>query len=142
MPTVKDTVKSKIKPGRILHLYCDFTKPPKNKFLVVISENPLRLFIVNSDINKFKSANQEILNCQIEILKSNYSFLSKPISFIDCSAMIISFKYEDVVKELVKDTNNIKCNLTNDTKGLIRIAVSNSGLYSLINKNLVTAHLS
>jgi len=61
-------IEAHLKPGQILYLFCDFTTPPKEKYLVLAcpGENPL-LFIINSEIHPFIASRPELKN-----VKSSY----------------------------------------------------------------------
>ncbi len=62
-------IRAKLKPGSIIHIFCDFTKPPKDKFCVIVhtdyEEGLLLFFLVNSEIAKFIQNEKRLLICQI-----------------------------------------------------------------------------
>ena len=63
-------------PGIIIRRYCEFTTPPKYKYLFVASVTPkLLVFVINSEINEFIKKRPSMLKCQVELKKENYNFL-------------------------------------------------------------------
>lgn len=62
-----------LKPGQIVYLFCDFTTPPKEKYLVLACTqgNPL-LFLINSEIHPYIEARPRLKECQVKICASDY----------------------------------------------------------------------
>jgi len=104
--------------GRVLYLFCGFTSPPKEKYVVVVGfdaqQRPL-LFIINSDIHPFIRRHPDLLNCQVRLSASDYGFLDHD-SFADCSEVIDDFDYQTINEQLILDTGRIKGELSEDTK--------------------------
>jgi len=92
--------------GAILHLYCSFTRPPKDKFLIVVCLDPKPLLVfINSRINALVQSNPDLAQCQVLIDAENHAFLDYD-SFIDCSD-VCSFPIEHLegqVEEQLKGT--------------------------------------
>lgn len=84
-----------LQPGQILYLFCDFTTPPKEKYLVLAcpGQNPL-LFMINSEIHPFITARPELSKCQIKLDASEYELDHD--SYINCSKVIDEFSEEDI----------------------------------------------
>ncbi len=98
-------LKRKFNPGRVFYIHVDFTDPPKDKLLVLVSnsEEPL-FFIINSKINRFIKEREHLLNCQVGIGERDYDYL-KQNSFINCTEIkIITF---DEIYKQIKDSSNI-----------------------------------
>ena len=102
-------------PGQILYLFCDFTTPPKEKYLVLAcpGQNPL-LFMINSEIHPFIAARPELCKCQIKLDASEYEFDHD--SYINCSKVIDEFSEEGIYRQLGRDVSRIKNVLTPKTK--------------------------
>ena len=68
-------LKKQLIPSVILYLFCDFTNPPKPKYLVLTCRGKIPLFfIINSKISDFiKSRSLE--TTQMLVHASDYSFL-------------------------------------------------------------------
>lgn len=61
-------IDTRLTPGRVLLLHCDFTTPPKDKFLLLTCLDPEPLFfIINSAINEYIHSREWLLRCQVEI---------------------------------------------------------------------------
>lgn len=88
-----------LKVGDVLYLHCDFTTPPKNKYLVVCCCDPLLVLIINSEINEFILSRPHLLECQVDVAQSDHLFLDWD-SFINCIEAHAAFDLE-VVKEQI-----------------------------------------
>ena len=79
-------VDSKLSAGSVIRVKCDFTIPaPKEKLLVILCSEPeVLVYVINSEINPFIRGNQDLLQCQVEIVAEKYDFLHHN-SFINCS---------------------------------------------------------
>lgn len=49
-----------IKAGAVIRLFCDFTTPPKFKYLMIATVEPLQVFIINSEIPEFIKRNESL----------------------------------------------------------------------------------
>ena len=66
-------------------LHCDFTNPPKDKYLLLAGLDPGPLFlIINSKITEFMRRRPDLSKCQVEIDHNDHPFL-RHHSFIDCT---------------------------------------------------------
>lgn len=83
----KEEIRASLKPGCILHSYCDFIENPKNKFYVVVCvdfDNELLLvLIINSKIPPFIEHDPHLKSGQIKMLRSVYTFLDHD-SYLNC----------------------------------------------------------
>ncbi len=112
--------------GAILHLYCSFTKPPKDKFLVVVCLDPKPLLVfINTRINALVQSNPDLAQCQVLIDAENHPFLDYD-SYIDCSD-VCSFPI-DHLEEQVKD--QLKGTVSSGVLSGIEVAIQKSPLIS------------
>lgn len=113
-------------PGKILHLHCLFTNPPKNKFLVLLGKNSIEFyfFVINSGINNFISSKDHLKECQVMIDKKNHPFLVHD-SYVDCSKTY-PIGIDSVKDQIVTDSDPIKASISADVKGSILEAVRRS----------------
>ena len=93
-------------PGSILYLLCDFTCPPKVKYLAVVSITPLLVFVVNSSVNQYIKDRPHLEACQVTLASADYAFLRQD-SFLDCSKVIDGLRVEDAIDQLMADTSRI-----------------------------------
>lgn len=71
--------------GSIFLLDLPFTDPPKPKFCVVVSIDPmLCMFLISSRINHFKQRNPALREAQLELKVSDYPGFLKHDSFLGC----------------------------------------------------------
>jgi|SRR5882672_9147868 len=117
-----ETFQRSFHAGRILHLFCGFTRPsPKEKFVVVGCAAPRPLVIVvNSEIREFVKRRPRLLVCQVMLSKNDYSCLHHD-SYLDCSRAIDYFTQAIVENQVVRDMARIKMCLTKaDTANVIK----------------------
>lgn len=145
MPTVEEQIDNACQPGQILHLYCGFVKPPKPKFLVIVSLNPVLVFLINSKINDFKQNHPIHLACQIKINCAEHTCFNSD-SYIDCTTAytesITGFDIERIKTILSTNLSDIKSVLSHITKQKIITVVKITPLLSAIHKKSIIANLS
>ena len=125
-------------PGKVLYLFCKFTSPPKDKYIVLAYSNsksrPL-CFFINSNIRDFLKKRIHLLDCQVKINRSDYSFLDHN-SYIDCSN-VIYFDKTYVKTQLLTNLNRIKGDLDLKTRNEIISVVDNAKTVSPKHKLLI-----
>jgi hypothetical protein len=83
-----------LKPGNIIHAHCNWTTPPKYKFLVVAAVTPkILVFPINSRISDFIKARKHLLQCQVVLHANDYQFL-KYDSFANCVNAVSAIEME------------------------------------------------
>ena len=116
-------VRSSLVPGRILHLHCTFTAPPKNKFVVVVAVQPDPvLFVTNSQISTWLNARPDLRDRQVRILHGDHSYLNHD-SFLNCTEAIPHMGMKEIEDQLLKDLGNIKDMITVREREAILYAV-------------------
>ena len=64
----REYVESHLDPGEVLYLFCPFTSPPKDKYLVLACAKPRPLlFMVNSTIHPFIASRPALRRCQVAL---------------------------------------------------------------------------
>lgn len=107
--------------GTIVRLHCRFTNPPKHKFLLLLSVDPvLRFFVINTRPNAFLLRN--FPQQQISITQSDYSFLSRD-STIDCSDPRSDIRLDDLRAAASADIGTIKGKITDRDRQAVRTAI-------------------
>lgn len=89
----------KLAVGNVLYLHCNFTTPPKVKYLVICCCDPLLVLLVNSDIHSYIRNRAELLACQVDIPKRDHGFLDWD-SHISCIDAHQAFTFDEVMSEL------------------------------------------
>lgn len=111
-------IRPSIKPGQFFLLRCNFTDPPKDKFLLLVSDNPKPLFfMVNSKIHTYIKDREHLLGGQFQIEKKDYKFLSYD-SFLNCTNPV-HIDIENIEKQLLQDMGRIKDKITEIDRKLI-----------------------
>lgn len=118
-------IRKSIVPGRLLHLFCNFTTPPKNKFLAVVATAPeLVLFVVNSEINPWLQARPDLRDRQVTIRQHNHAFLARD-SYLNCTEAIRKIAMQEIEAQLLNDLTRIKDMLAEGEREAVRYAVQN-----------------
>jgi len=95
-----------IKVSDVLFLHCEFTTPPKNKYLVVCCCEPLLVFVINSEIHPYIRSKQDLLECQVDILKDDHNFLSWD-SYVSCIDAHQAFDLCDIKRRIENDYSKV-----------------------------------
>ena len=124
-------------PGRIVYLFCDFTAPPKNKYLLLahVGSPPL-LFIINSSIPAFVREKHWLSSCQVKLAATDYECLSHD-SHLDCSEVITAFDGQAMRNQLLADVRRLKESISADTKRQVLRAVTGAYTISGVHKSMV-----
>lgn len=115
-------IHARLTPGRVLLLHCDFTTPPKDKFLVLVAVEPeLLFFAINSTVNEFIRRRDYLMQCQVEIGHEDHPFL-RHHSFINrTEAHKIALR--EVYEQLERDVGRLKDGVSPQTRDQIVAAV-------------------
>jgi hypothetical protein len=115
-------IDARLTPGRVVLFHCDFTTPPKDKFLVIASVEPEPLFLViNSTVNQYIRKREDLSRCQVEIGHEEHAFLEHH-SFIDCT-QTHKVALRDVYEQLERDIGRLKDNISTPVREQIIAAV-------------------
>ena len=131
---------NQFKPGVILYLHCDFTTPPKEKYLLVAADDgEVLCFVINSEINPFLGRRKDSLRCQILLKQHEHNFLAHD-SYVNCCELRRFDK--DFVRDIVvKDIARIKGQLSETATQDVLNAVSGAKTLSTQEKQLVLTGL-
>jgi hypothetical protein len=132
-----DYVDRHLRPGQVLYLFCQFTNPPKEKYVVLTCVGPTPLLLViNSRISPFIEHRPELLRCQVRLSASDYDFLDHD-SFADCSKVIDSLDETNIRGQVLADLGRAVGELTQATKREIIKAVQDAKTISNHHKKLI-----
>jgi hypothetical protein len=133
-------LRAKIKPGSIIHLFCNFINPPHNKFVVVTHidhhEDELLVFFINSAISPFMAKDPNLVACQISLTKIRYPFLDHD-SFLNCSKVIDSIDIDTIIDHLLKTPKDLKGVLLKEESSKVVQAVSIAQTISEYDRELI-----
>jgi hypothetical protein len=141
-PLKQQHIERHLHPGQVLYLSCDFTTPPKEKYVIFACAGawPL-LFIINSNIRPYIAQRPVLNQCQVCLRAADYPFLDHD-SFADCSRVIEQVS-EDVIRaQILADVSRLKGALTPATKTEIVRAVQGAKTISRHHKDLIANALA
>jgi len=132
-----------IVPGRVLRLFCSFTEPPKEKFVVMVATDPFCIgFLINSNPTELQKSKKHLADELVEVRRSDgYEFLTNPQpSVLDCT-FAADFDLDEVVAQLTLDANRVHGMIADATRERIVAVVGKSmtlegGIAKIILKNL------
>ena len=133
-------------PGRILRLFCSFTNPPKEKFVVVVATDPFCLgFLINSNPTRLQKTKKHLSDELISVsAQDGYAFLTNPQpSILDCT-LAADLDLDETVAQLTQDSARVLSFITHATRKLIIEVVKESmtlegGIAKIIVKNLTNS---
>lgn len=112
-------VRRQVAPGHVLCLFCEFTVPPKEKYLAVVSAEPRPLlFVVNSSVGEFVRQRPDLLKCQVLLSAADYGFLTHD-SYLDCSNVIDCIDQNVIAHQVTRDIGRIKGDLNGATRARV-----------------------
>jgi len=132
-----------IVPGRVLRLFCSFTDPPKEKFVVIVATNPINLgFLINSNATDLQKSKEHLSDELIQVSKADgYDFLTNPQpSVLDCT-FAADLDLDEMVAQLTQDPTRVHGMIANSTRSRIVEVLQGSinlegGIAKIILKNL------
>lgn len=130
-------------PGRVLRLFCTFTDPPKEKYVVIVATQPFCLgFLINSSPTELQRSKKHLRDELVSLSRADgYDFLTNPQpSVLDCT-LAADFAFDEVVAQLTQDSSRVLRIITDETRANIVKVVKESmtlegGIAKIILKNL------
>ncbi len=104
-------IKQQLQAGSVFYLSCEFTHPPKDKYIVLVCPvatlpRPL-LFVINSDIHPLLYRNPHTRSCQLQLNAADYDFLDHD-SYVDCTNVIDSINEDAIIDQLATNVGRLK----------------------------------
>jgi hypothetical protein len=139
--SIKALIRAKLKPGSIIHIFCGFITPPKNKFCVIVhidfEEDNLLFFLVNSNVTPFIQKNVTMNRCQLPMKQEDYTFFTKSVSYLNCAEVHDELDVEFVIDHLINYPKDYKGTLQEkEIEEIIQI-VNGSDTINDYDKNLI-----
>ncbi len=118
-------IHSRLVPGAVIYRFCDFTKPPKPKYLLVVQvQEKIAVLVINSTINRFTQSHKYLLDSQVSVDQTSHTFLDHD-SFINCSEAEY-LDTTDLIEEIMADMDKIKGKITNQLKAAVIVTIQDS----------------
>jgi hypothetical protein len=137
-----DHIRRQVLPGVVLYLFRSFTKPKKEKYLVLVCGGSVPyLFVINSQIHKFIEDRPHLYELQVRIRESDYDFLDHD-SYVDCSRVRIEMSNRDINDQLTSDVSRIKGHLIDRDRTRIAEAVARATTLSRVEKDRILQALT
>ncbi len=141
----KAELKSKIRPGSIVYLYCDFIRKPKTKYVVILfvdfENNDSLVFIVNSDVRPLLLKDPHLSRGQIELNKdAGYSFLDHN-SYLDCTEVLYGLDPDFLLEHLAEFPDDYKGELRKEEVSRLVSFVKTSQTIPLIDIKTIVKSL-
>lgn len=137
----RDSIRRQLTPGRVFKLFCAFTNPQKDKYLLLACTQPRPLlFIINSEISEYIKKREHLHKCQVPISAGGHDFL-KHDSYIDCSEARTDFHLIDIERQVLEDMSRIKGLVAQNVKDELLKAVDATNTISRQHKKWIVEGL-
>jgi len=131
-------------PGRVLRLFCSFTNPPKEKFVVIVATNPFHLgFLINSNPTTLQKSKKHLSDELIRVsARDGYNFLTNPQpSVLDCT-FAADLDLGETLAQIAQDPSRVHSLISDSTRTQIINIVEKSmtiegGISKIIVRNLM-----
>ncbi|NLO04476.1 MAG: hypothetical protein GX131_01465 [candidate division WS1 bacterium] len=128
--------------GSVFFTHCDFTTPPKCKYVAVLAdgEHPL-LALINSEVHPFIQARSHLLQLQVPLFAGDYAFLDHD-SYLNC-ARIFQGEFSRAELEGIWSTYPDNCwELTNTTRSEVVSVIGATEVLSEVHRAAILRDLS
>lgn len=130
-------------PGRILRLFCSFTNPPKEKFVVIVATDPFCLgFLINSRPTALQETRRHLSDELVPVSADDgYDFLTNPEpSVLDCT-FAADLDLGETLAQMAQDASRVRGFISDATRTQIVRVVEKSmtlegGISKIILRNL------
>lgn len=97
---------SNLRVGSVIYKHCDFTTPPKVKYMVVASLEPnLLVLMINSEINRFY-IDRGLDHFHVPVSQVDHQFLDYD-SYANCIEAHNAFNLSDIRQELIDNYTSV-----------------------------------
>lgn len=137
----EEIYRSKIIPGAVIRLTSTHTTKTKTKRFLVVNADPLKLFIINTEIfARHLNSQTWAIPHQVKVEADGSCFDSE--CHIDCSNFWDEFEFEDIVQQCVANTCEVLGNISSIVAAEVFDRVSGCRTFSTAEQSLIAANLS
>jgi hypothetical protein len=116
-------IHSNFLPWQVINLFCQFTKRPKDKYMLIINFHPEPwLFMINSQIHSYVKIRPYLLSCQVLLKATEHLFLAHD-SYIDCREVYTTFSLKEITHQVRLDNRRIKGFISEEAQEQVIAAV-------------------
>lgn len=128
---------SQLKPGMVFYLSCDFTTPPKDKFLLLVCVEPKPLFfVINSKIHEYIKLRPALMSSQVCLAVGEHDFLEHD-SYVNCADAIDAFHIKDIEKQVLKRVDRMKSSISQGARNQVISAVKGAQTINKLYKSWI-----
>lgn len=129
----REQAQAELTPGRII--YAKVPLIDHDKYLVILTKDPLRAMFINSEIHALKDT-AEKKDLQIKTDGTMHPFL-KQTSYIDCTSVVTALSKENAVTQIVDNQTRVKGKIRESERAAILAAVGRARELSKVQKDLI-----
>jgi hypothetical protein len=129
-------------PGQVVYLHCQFTKPAKEKYLVIVCADPeVLFFVINTSVHPYIAKRPDLSRCQVKLPAGDHPFLRRNC-VINCAEVIRGSQQPDMVKQLASDLRRIRGRLSQAAMADVAQAVRTARTLSAADKMMIDRALA
>jgi len=117
-----------IELGDVFFLNCTLCVPPKDKFFVVVQVQPLRMLLINSELNTFLLGKPKRLALHIPLMQIDHSAFLTHDSYLACDHLSHEYNYERLLRLSERNPSLRKGSIHADAKPKIAKAFAENHL--------------
>jgi len=128
--------------GSIFFVHCEFTTPPKCKYVAVLADDQHPLIaLINSEVHPYIQARPRLLQLQVRMPESDYAFLDHD-SYLNC-ASVFQGEFSRAELEAIWSATPDECwELTDTTRSRVVSVVNSTEVLSDARKASIIGDLS
>lgn len=113
--------------GDVFYLSCTLCNPPKPKFFVVVQADPLRMVLINSDVNQFVRNKPRTLKLHLPLSHDCHDFLDHD-SYLACDHLSHEYSRERLLGLLDSDPSIRRGRIHESVRPRVAAAFANNHL--------------
>ena len=137
----KNLLKARIKPGSVIHFFCNFIDPPHFKFFIVLhvdfSQDFLLIVLINSRIPLLVRNDQNRMACQILFERDSHQEYLTHDSHVDCSTIFDEIVIDELLNHLLEHPSDIRAEISKEEKAQILEKIMQANTITDYDKELI-----